>query len=205
MDRARPPRLEDPIGIGHGTRQLLGRHDGAAEGGEGGHHGLLVGDLMQPAAALAEVVAGIDAAEHQHGHGIGEGLADGGAGVHHPRTGDQDANAGLARGAGIAVGHESRPLLMAHADVADAALGQAFVEIEGMDARNAEDGVDATGLEKGDGRLAACLIDAQGYSPPGLAGTLPVPPPRRNKKKKKKKKKKNKKKKKKKKQPIRWI
>ena len=59
---------------------------------------------------------------------------------------------------------------MAHADVADAALGQAFVEIEGMDARNAEDGVDAAGLEKGDGRLAACLMDAQGYSPPSLAG-----------------------------------
>jgi hypothetical protein len=47
---------------------------------------------------------------------------------------------------------------MAYADVADLAAGEALVEVQRMHPRNAEDGVDAMGLEKGNGGLAAGLI-----------------------------------------------
>ena len=89
---------------------------------------LLVRDLMQAAAALAEVVAGIDAAEHQHGHGIGKAWPMAVAALVTPGAGDEDADPGPARGAGIAVGHESGALLMADAIWRMLRCGQAAIE-----------------------------------------------------------------------------
>ena len=86
---------------------------------------------------------------------FGVGLAHGGGDVGHARAGDDEAHAGLAGDAGIAVGHEAGALLVARRDVPDAGRRQAAIELDGMHAGNAEDQLDAIGFEQLHQELAA--------------------------------------------------
>ena len=159
MHRARPGTGEDGKGARQNLRQLFGLHQRMAEGGDTGDDIALVGQLMQPALAHAQLIARIDAGDHQHGNRIAIGLAHGGQDVGHARAGDDETHAGLAGDPGIAIGHESGTLFVARRDVADARLGQAAIELDGMYARNAEDELDAIGLEQLDQQFAASCHD----------------------------------------------
>ena len=86
---------------------------------------------------------------------FGIGLAHGGDDVGHAGAGDDEAGGRAAGGAGIAVGHEARALLVARGDVADAGVRQAAIELDRVHAGDAEDGVDAVGLQDLDQHLAA--------------------------------------------------
>src|SRR5688572_32050927 len=119
---------------------------------------MLVGDLVQPAAAFAEVAAVVDAGQHQDGYRIRIGLADWRRGIHQAGPGDQAADARASGGAGIAVGHEAGALLVAHADVAHPAVGEAAIEFERVDARNPEHRIDPVGFQQRDRRVTADLI-----------------------------------------------
>ena len=63
--------------------------------------------------------------------------------VGHARPGDDETGCRPSRDAGIAVGHEAGPLLVAGGDVGHAAAGQAAIELHRVDAGDAEGGVDA--------------------------------------------------------------
>ena len=76
---------------------------------------------------------------------------------------------GLPRGAGIAVGHEARALLVARQDVLDPRARQGAVHLDIVDARNAEDGIDAIGFEQADKGLAGREISGAYGCIPELA------------------------------------
>ena len=54
----------------------------------------------------------------KHIAGVGPGLAHGRQDVSEAGAGDGEADAGLAGGPGIAIGHEARALFVAHQDMA---------------------------------------------------------------------------------------
>ena len=101
----------------------------------------LVAHLVQLAALGGGVVeAGRD---HQHRHRIGVGLPHRRHGVAQPRPGDDVDDSGPARGAGVAVGHEARPLLVAGENMGNAGLAETAVEFLVVDSGNAEHPRDA--------------------------------------------------------------
>ncbi len=155
MHRARALAVEHGEGAGQHGRQFLDAHQRVAEGADAGDHGALVRQLVQVAVAVGQARAFVDAADHQHGDGVGVGLAHGGEDVGHARAGDDEAHARLAGDARVAVGHEAGALFVARGDVADAAVGQAAVQLDGVYAGDAEDGIDAPGFELLDEEFAA--------------------------------------------------
>ena len=118
------------------------------------HHAALVRQFVQIAEPLAERAGGVDAGYDQHRHGIGARLAHGGDRVGQAGTGDDEGHARASRNAGVAVGHEARALLVTRRDVAYLRAREAAIELDRMDAGNAEHGVDAVRLEQRDQRLA---------------------------------------------------
>jgi hypothetical protein len=90
--RSRPCTFEQSERLRHRLGQLRRFADRAGEAGERCDGGMLVRDLVQPAASLAEVCAVVDAGQDQHRHRIRIGLADRRRGVHQSRAGDQAAH-----------------------------------------------------------------------------------------------------------------
>jgi hypothetical protein len=119
-----------------------------AEGGDTRHDIALRGKFMEAAVAHAELLGAVDGGDHQHGDGIGIGLAHGGEDVGHAGAGDDEADTRLAAHPRIAIGHEAGPLFVARCHVADAGCGKAAVELDRVHAGDAEDKLDAIGLEK---------------------------------------------------------
>ncbi|MCY1177938.1 hypothetical protein D9M73_182670 [compost metagenome] len=103
--------------------------------------------------AQAQVFATVAGGDHQHRYRVRIRLAHGGDDVGHAGTGDDETHPGLATGAGITVGHEAGALLMARADVFQAAAMQAAVQLDRMHAGNAEDGIDAIAFQQLNERL----------------------------------------------------
>ncbi len=73
--------------------------------------------------------------------------------VGHAGTGDDETHPRLAAGAGITVGHEPGALLVAWADVLQAAAMQAAIQLDGVHAGNAEDGFNAITFQQLNERL----------------------------------------------------
>ena len=103
---------------------------------------------MQMAVAMAHLMAGIDAGNHQHRNRIRISLRHRGCDVGHPRTGDDETHAGLSGDARIAVGHEAGALLMARCDMTHRRFGKAAIEFHGMHARDPEYQLDAVVLQQ---------------------------------------------------------
>ena len=108
---------------------------------------------------LLEGVRADDAArdlarDDDHGHGVHVGGGDAGDGVGGAGARRHEDHADLARGARVAVGHVRGALLVAGEDVMDL-LGvvERVVDLDGLAAGVAEDGVHALGLEAGDDGL----------------------------------------------------
>ena len=68
MNGPRPGACENGKGAGKNLRQLIGLQQGVAKGRDSGDHIPLVGQLMQPAIAHAQLLAAIDAGYHKHRH-----------------------------------------------------------------------------------------------------------------------------------------
>ena len=168
MDRPRPGAGEEGEGAGHHLRQLLRPRDRMAEAGDLADQLALVLQLMQPALAGADLPQGIDRGDDEHGHGIAIGLGHGGGDIGHARAGDDEADAGPAGDPGIAVRHESRPLLMARRHMANGGIRQAAIELHRMDAGNAEDHLDAIGGQQ----LGQIHADGLHADPPKNIGTI---------------------------------
>ncbi len=100
---------------------------------------------------IADIESG---GNHQHIAGVGPGLAHGRQDVQQAGAGDGEADAGLARGPGIAVGHEARALFVAHQDMLDFGARQGPVHFHIVHAGNAEDRIDAIGFEQAHEGLA---------------------------------------------------
>ncbi len=154
MHRARTGAVEHGEGTGQHLAEAVRVEQGVAEARDAGHQLALAGEFVQPALAASQGVAAVDAGDHQHRHRVGQGLAHGGGDIGHAGAGDDEADAGLAGGAGVAVGHEAGALFVARGDVADAtalvvvsiAAFEATVELDGVDAGDTEDGVHVVGV-----------------------------------------------------------
>ena len=123
------------------------------------HQAELIVHVVQVAAHPGGVLALDLRADDQHGGGVRVRLADRGADIRQAGAGDDDRHARLAGGARVAVRHEARALLVPGEDVPDAARVQRVVDVQCMDARNAEDRIDAVRLQCRDDRrptLHAC-------------------------------------------------
>ncbi|MCY1538188.1 hypothetical protein D9M68_737150 [compost metagenome] len=155
MHRARPFALEYGEGAGEYAGQFLDTHQGMAEGRDASAQRALVGQLVQVTLAQAEAVTFVDAGYHQHRDRVGVGLGHGGEDIGHSRSGDDEAHPRLAGNPRIAIGHKARALFMAWGDVANRAMRQAAIKLDGMHAGNTEDGIDAPGFELFDEKFAA--------------------------------------------------
>jgi hypothetical protein len=154
IGRARPPPGKARERRGDRILHVARRARGQRRLGHAVRRPALVAHLVQPAAA-ERLVGGIErGGDHQHRHRIRPRLAERRHDVGEPRPGDREANAGPPRRPGIAVGHEAGALLVARQHVADRRTRQGPVHLDVMHPRNAEDGVDAIGLEQSDDRLA---------------------------------------------------
>jgi hypothetical protein len=171
VNGTRPRAGEDGKGARQDLRQLLRIEQRVAEGRDTRDQVALRGKLMQPALRHAEMRPGVDTRDHQHGDGIGIGFAHGGRDIGHAGTGDDEAHAGLARGPGIAIGHEAGTLLMARRHMADIRRFEAPIELDRMNARNAENHLDAVGFEKLDQNFTASGHAFSPYSA-GAPGVL---------------------------------
>ena len=99
---------------------------------------------MKRAEAASDVVARDLPGDGEDGRGAGVSGGQAAGGVVHPGTGDYEDDSGLARDAGIAVGHVGGGLLVAGGDHADAGLvPQGGDDARHVDAGNAEDDLHA--------------------------------------------------------------
>ena len=119
----------------------------APRGAKRGNHCLLVGQFVQKAPALAQGPPPIDARDHQHGDRIFARLGHGGDGIRQAGAGDDQGNAGLAGGAGIAIGHERAALFVPRRHMAHRAAGQSAIHFNGMHARDSKDHLNPTGMQ----------------------------------------------------------
>ena len=147
MDRARPPAGEECGGRGEGLRQRLGIKDRPAPGRNAVDERALILQLVEPPLPAPEVAAGKRARQDEHRHRVRIGLAHRSGDVREARPGDHEAGGRPAAGAGMAVGHEAGALLVARRDVPEPAVRQTAIELDGVDAGNAEDAADADRLE----------------------------------------------------------
>ena len=154
MHRARTLAVEHRVGPGDQFGQLFRAQGQGGEGSDRRGHGTLVLGLVQAAPALAQAGAVVDAGNHQQRHRVGVGLADGGGDVGHARPGDDEAHSRLAADPRITVGHEAGALLVAGQHVADAAARKSAVQLQGMHAGDAENGIHAVVGQQADQGLA---------------------------------------------------
>ena len=125
--------------------------------GDGGEHAQLVLGLVGGHLTGADEL-GLDVGSHLKNRGTGEvRLAHGSHGVGGAGSGAGEQDAGPAGGAGVAVGHVTAAELEAATDEPDIILAveQSVEEVQGMYGDDAENCVDALGLEGCDHRLAA--------------------------------------------------
>jgi hypothetical protein len=127
-------------------RQFVRPQQRMAEGRQALHQAALRRQLVQPALAESEIPRVVHAGEHENGDGVGIGLA---------KRRRDEAGRRPAAGAGVAVGHEARPLLVPRRDMPELRVGQAAIEFDGVDTGNAEDRIDAVQAEQLDQHLAA--------------------------------------------------
>ncbi len=113
-----------------------------------GRRGALIDHFMQPSAALRAIGHVEGGGDHQHIAGVGPGLPHGRQDVQQAGAGDGETHAGLARGPGIAIGHEARALFVAHQDMLDFRARQGPIHFHIVDAGNAEDRIHAIGFEQ---------------------------------------------------------
>ena len=120
------------------------------------HKGGLVGQIVQRSVPLLGILGGSTRGENQHRQRIVVRRGDRGRSVRQPRTGDQTADARLARHARIAKRHVARTLLVARCHVPDRRVGQATVVLQRVHARDPEDRVYVVLLEQSNRCLATC-------------------------------------------------
>ena len=119
--------------------------------------------LVQPDALRRDL-----AGDAQNGGGIAVGRSQRRQRVERGRPGRADADADLAAGAGVAVGHEGGALLMAGEDVPDAAVAaQGVVDGEIVRARDAEHSADVVPRQRANDSFTAC--HAHAFSSPDCA------------------------------------
>jgi hypothetical protein len=119
-------------------------------GGDGSGGVDLTDHLVQAATALRGILDVEGGGNHQHVGAVGPGLAHGREDVGKAGAGDGEADAGPAAGTRIAIGHEACALFVAGEDVADLRARQGAVHLDVVDTGNAEDRIDAIGLQKAD-------------------------------------------------------
>ena len=168
--------MEDHLGAGQVARDVDEHGAGAAGGGDveglAERAGEVVGGLQQEAVldhghsdahdvGLLEAVRADDAArdlagDDHHGDGVHVGRGDAGHRVGGSGAGGHEDHAHLAGGAGVAVGHVRGALLVAGQHVVDLlAVVEGVVDLDGLTAGVAKDGVHALRLEGGDDGLGA--------------------------------------------------
>jgi hypothetical protein len=135
-------------------RQFIGAHQRMAERGQARHQDPLRGQFMQATFAKPELVAAIDAGDHQQGYRIAVSLTQRGCDIGQPRSGNDEARGRSAAGAGVAVGHETGALLMARGDMTNLGVAETPVKLDRVDAGDPEDRVDPVLLQETDQRLA---------------------------------------------------
>lgn len=124
-------------------------------GGKRPRHGRLVREFVQISPSSSVPDRGNGAGYDQHRDGIGVGLSDCRGRVRDSRPGDEDAYAGSSGNPRIAVGHEGGALFVPGEYVGDVRPGQSSVELQRMNAGNAEDEIDAVGGQQINERFAA--------------------------------------------------
>ncbi len=92
-------------------------------------------------------IRGNVAGNHDHRDRVERGIGDAGRGIGQPRAEMGEDDAGLARGAGVAVGGVRRNLFVARRDELDSALAQRVEEADDGVAAQPEDHLDAERLE----------------------------------------------------------
>ncbi len=156
MHRPGPLAFKHIKGPGHQTGHFFRIRRGFRKGTKGARHSSLIRDFMQTANALAQRVPGIFAADDQQGHAVTERLTDRCGTICHPRAGDQETDARLARYPGIAIRHESGALLVPGQDMTDRTARKAPIQFQIMHAGNAKDRVDAVLFQQPYKRLSTC-------------------------------------------------
>src|SRR5256884_113570 len=127
---------------------VLGAQRAAGEARDPGGDGALVLELVQHAPALAERGAHRAARDHQQRHRVRIRLRDGGERVGEARAGDHERRRHRAARARVAVGGEAGVLLMTHQHVAQPREFEPAIQLDVVNARNAEHGVDAVGRQR---------------------------------------------------------
>src|SRR5437588_586036 len=133
------------IGTGNQFRQLFRIADHGAEGGEPGRDRGLIIELMDRSPALTLRRRRRRSGQHEHGLRVAVSLGNAGRGVGDAGAADDRANAGLAGGARIAVGHEAGALLVATLHVADPGACDAAVQLESHRPGHPEHGIHLIG------------------------------------------------------------
>ncbi|CRM10699.1 hypothetical protein [Pseudomonas sp. 58 R 3] len=170
--------VEHRIGAGDQFGQILGTQGHRRKRGDRRGDGALVLGFVQAAPAFAEAGGVIDAGDHQHRDRVGVGLANRCSGIGHAGPGDHKTHARFAADPRIAVGHKTGALLVARQHMANATAGQAAIQLQGVDTRNAEHRVDAIisqqphqGLAAGqDLILHVHLLGESTHPPPACRG-----------------------------------
>ena len=143
VNRSWPLAPEHRERAGQHLRQFVRIQQRVGERGEPGEYAVLRRQFVQAASAVAQLVRGVDAGDHEHRDRIGVGLRHRGRDIRHARPGDDEAHAGLAGNARITVGHETCALLVAWRDVTQCRRREPTIQLDGMDAGNAEHQFDA--------------------------------------------------------------
>ena len=137
-DGAGAAGFRDLEGETHGGRDVFGAGDEEVVLGDGQGD---AGDVDFLEGVGAEDFGGDLPSDRYDGDAIKHGGGDAGDEVCRTGTGGGHADADLARGAGVAVGHVRGTLLVAHEDVVDGELAQGVVDGEDGSAGVAEDAV----------------------------------------------------------------
>jgi hypothetical protein len=127
--------------------QLGGLEDGVSQRAQLRGEAVLIGQLVQEAAAAAELAAAIYTRDHEQGNRISPRLCERGGDVGDAGSGDREAHARTAADSSVAVRHESKTLLVPRHDVADRNPVEAAVELHIVHARYAEDVLHAEGCQ----------------------------------------------------------
>ncbi|MNI05647.1 hypothetical protein D3C73_586060 [compost metagenome] len=156
MHRPWPLAIEHGEGAGNQFGQIVGAQGDRRKRGDGrGDRPLILG-FVQATPPFTEAGGVVDAGNHQHRNRIGVGLADGGRRIGDAGAGDDEAHPRLATDPGVAVGHEPGALLMPSQHMANAAAGQAAIQLEGVDTGDAEHGIDPVMGQQAHQCLATC-------------------------------------------------
>ena len=92
MHRPRTFALKHRKGAGQHLRQVRGVEQRMAEARDTGHQLLLARQFMQASLTATERIAPVDAGDHEHGNGVGEGLAHGSGDIGHTGPADDQAH-----------------------------------------------------------------------------------------------------------------